>query len=82
MTASDMQESTSPNPGPKIRRLKIEEDGDPWKGKVRPKIRLMGCWLERAGFKHGNHVSVKCVASGVIELHASDAGLMLNDKIP
>ena len=80
MTASTTQESTSPHPGPKTRRLKIEEEGDPWKGKVRSKIRLKGCWLERAGFKQGNHVSVKYVASGVIELHADDAALMLNDK--
>jgi hypothetical protein len=67
-------------PNPKTRRLKIEEEGDPWKGRVRPKIRLVGCWLEQAGFKHGNHVSVKCVAAGVIELRSNDAALMLNDK--
>ena len=79
MTASSMQELA--NPAPKPRRLKIEEDGDPWRGTVRPKIRLKGCWLEQAGFKQGNHVSVKFVASGVIELRTSDAALMLNDKV-
>lgn len=80
MIVSTTQVSTSPNPSLKIRRLKIEEEGDPWKGKVRPKIRLIGRWLEQAGFRHGNHVSVKCLASGLIELRASDAGLMLNDQ--
>jgi len=45
-------------PDPPVRKLKIEADGDPWKGLVRPKIRLAGRWLERAGFKPGNHVQV------------------------
>ena len=68
---------TTPVP---TRTLKIEEDGDPWRRTVRPKIRLKGHWLERAGFKHGNHVSVTCVAAGVIELRSGDASLILNDK--
>lgn len=51
-----------------IRRLKIEEHGDPCKGKLKPKIRLCGNWLERAGFSPGNHISVNCVTHGVIEL--------------
>ena len=56
-----------------LRRLKIEANGDPWKGPIKPKIRLMGGWLERAGFSPGHHVQVKCVASGVIELRCADA---------
>ena len=32
-----------------VRTLKIEADGDFWKGVTKPKIRLMGRWLERAG---------------------------------
>ncbi len=71
-------EFTNSNPYPKIRRLKIEEDGDPWKGKVRSKIRLKGCWLEQAGFKHGNFVRVTCVAAGIMELHSSDQERMLD----
>ena len=55
-------------PESKVRTLKIEADGDLWKGLVKPKIRLMGCWLERAGFKPGTHVQVTCIAPGVIEL--------------
>jgi len=73
MTAFNPPEFTPAHPDPKIRRLKIEEDGDRWKGKVRPKIRLQGCWLEQAGFKQGNYVRVKCVASGIIELRFSDS---------
>lgn len=57
-------------PDPPVRKLKIEADGDPWKGLVRPKIRLAGRWLERAGFKPDNHVQVTCVAPGVLELRA------------
>jgi hypothetical protein len=34
-----------------VRTLKIEEEGDVRKGLTKPKIRLMGRWLERARFK-------------------------------
>lgn len=80
MTASTTQESKSPHPGLKTRRLKIEEEGDPWKGKVRSKIRLKGCWLEQAGFKHGGYVHIQCAAPGILELRSGDAALLLNDK--
>ena len=53
-----------------VRKLKIEAEGDFWKGRTKPKIRLMGLWLERAGFSPGTHVCVTCVAPGVIELRA------------
>jgi hypothetical protein len=55
----------------KIRRLKIEEDGDPWRGNTKPKIRLKGNWLARAGFRHGQRVEVKFVTEGVIELRVT-----------
>src|SRR5450756_73981 len=45
-----------------VRKLKIEADGDFWKGLMKPKIRLMGRWLARAGFQPGNCVHVTCVA--------------------
>ena len=61
------------------RMLKIEEDGDFWKGKIKPKIRLKGYWLEQAGFKPGNHVTVKSIAHGVIELRCNDTPLILNE---
>jgi len=54
----------------RVRRLKIETEGDFWKGLTKPKIRLTGRWLERAGFKSGQHVHVACVAPGVIELRS------------
>jgi len=73
MTATQVHKPAPPNLHPKVRRLKIEEDGDPWEGKVRPKIRVQGSWLERAGFKQGNYVRVKCVSLGVMELHSSDS---------
>ena len=77
MKALNPNESTSPNPGLRIRRLKIEEDGDPWKGKLRPKIRLKGSWLEHAGFRYGNYVRVSCVAAGILELRSCDHEPML-----
>jgi hypothetical protein len=56
-----------------VRTLKIEEHGDAWKGRIKPKIRLIGLWLERAGFKPGTRVHEKCIAPGVIELRSRDA---------
>ncbi len=55
------------------RTLKIEANGDPWKGLIKPKIRLTGRWLERAGFQPGQRVQVICVAPGVLELRSSEA---------
>lgn len=60
---------------PTVRTLKIEADGDPWKGLIKPKIRLMGRWLEQAGFNPGNRVHVTCIAPGVIELRSPDASI-------
>jgi hypothetical protein len=54
-----------------VRTLKIEADGDPWKGAIRPKIRLSGQWLEQAGFRPGSRVQVLCINPGVIELRSS-----------
>jgi len=53
-----------------VRSLKIEAEGDRWKAPLKPKIRLMGRWLEQAGFKPGTRVQVKCIASGLIELRS------------
>jgi hypothetical protein len=50
------------------RTLKIEETGDFFRGKVAPKIRLTGQWLERAGFKPGHRVRVEPTADGVLTL--------------
>jgi len=37
-----------------VRLLKIEVDGDFWKDRTKPKIRLTGRWLERAGVQSGH----------------------------
>ena len=58
---------------PPVRTLKIEAQGDFWQGLTKPKIRLMGRWLERAGFCPGQHVQVLCLAPGVIELRSPDS---------
>jgi hypothetical protein len=55
---------------PETRNLKIEEHGNFFRGLVKPKIRLMGYWLNRAGFKPGGRVEVVCLAPGVIELRS------------
>ena len=55
-------------PNLRQRQLQIEEVGDFWRGRIKPKIRLMGHWLERAGFKPGDRVNVRCVATGFIEM--------------
>jgi hypothetical protein len=57
-------------PQPLQRLLKIEADGDRWKAVVKPKIRLIGRWLARAGFQPGSQVHVTCVSPGVIELRS------------
>ena len=66
----------------KTRTLKIEAVGDFAGRRVRPRIRLGGQWLERAGFKPGEHVSVNCVASGIMELHSASTPLALNETPP
>jgi hypothetical protein len=66
-------------PDPSVRKLKIEEDGDFFRRRIKPKIRLTGRWLERAGFKPGTRVSVTCLAPGILELR-SDAFMMNEGK--
>lgn len=55
-----------------VRMLKIGAEGDFWKGPIKPKIRLMGRWLEQAGFGPGDHVQVTWIGRGFIELRSSD----------
>ena len=65
-----------------MRKLKIEATGDFFRGPTIPKIRLMGQWLERAGFTPGERVRVTCVAPGVIELRAPNALLLSETPQP
>jgi hypothetical protein len=50
------------------RTLKIESTGDFCYGKIKPKIRITGHWLERAGFPPGHHVEVQFNEPGVLTL--------------
>jgi len=50
------------------RTLKIEATGDFWRGKVVPKVRITGKWLERAGFKPGHRVEVTLEQTGELRL--------------
>jgi antirestriction protein ArdC len=65
-------ESAVPATMMKTRRIKIEEDGSPWKGKRKSKIRLRGLWLQNAGFISGNYARVESRGVGIIELRAND----------
>ena len=69
-------------PLPSVRTLKIEADGDFWRGLIKPKIRLIGRRLERAGFRPGNRVQVTCIAPGVIELRSTDTSTMNETEQP
>jgi hypothetical protein len=52
----------------KTSNLKIEAIGDLWRGKVTPKIRLAGRWLEQAGFKPDNRVEIQLSGQGTLTL--------------
>lgn len=55
----------------KRRSLKIESSGDiGYREVVKPKIRLVGNWLKRAGFHPGDRVQVIELAPGIIELRS------------
>lgn len=62
------------------RTIKVEEDGHQLKRKLKPKIRLRGYWLARAGFRPGSHVSVKLIAQGLIELRSHESTLLLYES--
>jgi len=72
---------TDSTPCVSLRLLKIEEEGDFSENRVKPKIRLMGRWLEKAGFPPGGRVQVICRAPGIIELRIPDA-LNLSEAKP
>lgn len=52
----------------KTRQLQIEVTGDFWRGRIKPRIRISGRWLERAGFPPGHRVEVIESAPGVLTL--------------
>lgn len=62
------------------RRLKVEAEGDPWKKNIRPKIRLVGKWLEKMGFPPERHVEVSPVEPGVLQIRLAPE--CLQESIP
>jgi hypothetical protein len=56
----------------KPRTLTIERTGDFFCGKITPKIRLTGQWLERAGFKPGGRAEVRLDQPGTLTLRFLD----------
>lgn len=85
MTQSTCTADPSPTPGAEprsaVRTLQIEAEGDPWRGLIKPKIRLAGRWLEHAGFKPGERVQVTCLAPGLLELRAPEPLTLREDAL-
>lgn len=54
----------------KARSLKIEKTGDFFKGKIIPRIRIAGQWLEQAGFKPGERVEIRFEQPGILTLRS------------
>jgi hypothetical protein len=52
----------------KARTLKIEAVGDFAYRKIKPRIRLSGQWLERAGFKPGHRAVIHAPRPGELRL--------------
>jgi len=57
----------------KTRTLKIEEAGDAHRYGIVPKIRISGKWLETAGFKPGERVTLALISPGLIEMRSGNA---------
>lgn len=55
------------------RTLKIESTGDFFTGNIRPKIRISGKWLERAGFRPGHRVELSMLEPGALTLRFVEA---------
>jgi hypothetical protein len=53
------------------RSIKIEATGDFFKGRVKPKIRLVGNWLKHAGFSPGQRVQIIFIRPGIMELRST-----------
>ena len=59
----------------KTRSLKIEAVGDFAHRKIKPRIRLSGQWLEKAGFKPGHRVEI-------LELKPGELSLQFREETP
>lgn len=58
----------------KTRSLKIEAVGDFAYRRIKPRIRLTGQWLERAGFKPGHRVEINSDKTGELTLQFRESG--------
>ena len=54
-------------PGKRI--LKVEEVGDFWRKRTKPRIRLKGKWLLNAGIPPNSHVEVENPQPGVLVIN-------------
>ena len=59
----------------KGRSLKIEAIGDFAYNKIKPRIRLSGHWLERAGFKPGHRAVIHVPRPGELTLQFKEDAL-------
>ena len=59
----------------KPRTLKIEAIGDFARRKVKPRIRLTGHWLEKAGFKPGHRVEISSSRPGELSLQFKEQAM-------
>ena len=57
----------------KKRSLKIEVVGDFVYRKIKPRIRLSGQWLEKAGFKPGHRVEIHLLKTGELTLQFKES---------
>ena len=65
------------------RSLKIEAIGDFARRKIKPRIRLSGHWLERAGFKPGHRAVIHVPRPGELTLQFKEqapSSLALSQK--
>ena len=65
---------------PHTRSLAVEAIGDPWRGQIKPRIRIAGQWLERAGFTPGHRVEVRLEQPGILTLRFLDESNLLHDE--
>jgi hypothetical protein len=71
MNAVTFQVGTSDR---RSRSLKVEAIGDFSRGKIIPRIRVAGQWLEQAGFKPGHRVQVLIEQPGSLTLRFVEQG--------
>lgn len=67
---------------PHTRSLAVEAIGDPWRGQIKPRIRIAGQRLERAGFKPGHRFEVRLEQPGTLTLRFLDQSNPQADESP